>query len=132
MQYRARRATRINGHDYAPGELIRAPGELRNPRNLISARIIEVAGDEVVDGPALELTPEPEPALEANAATEGSEAQEEAEDATPTSEEGASEDATVTAQLDPLGELTDEEFEALSPQAKGARTRKANEAEGGE
>lgn len=31
-------------------------------------------------------------------------------------------------QLDPLGELSNDEFEALTPQEKGARTRAANEA----
>jgi hypothetical protein len=117
MQYRVRRPARVDGQDYAPGELIRNPGALHNPRNLISARILEVVeGDGVVSGPALELVAECEQEDEATATDEvtivGLEA-------------GEGEHSSETETFDPLGKLSNEEFDRLTPQAKGARTRKA-------
>ncbi len=57
MQYRALRHARINGHDYAPGELIQDPGAIRNPRTLISARYIVPADDGAAPEAAEPLEP---------------------------------------------------------------------------
>lgn len=45
QQYRALRHGRINGIDYAPGDLIKDPGAIRRPRVLIDGRFIAPAGD---------------------------------------------------------------------------------------
>jgi hypothetical protein len=118
MQYRVRRPARVDGQDYAPGELIRNPGALHNPRNLISARILEVVeGDGAVSGPALELVAECEQEDEATANTD--------EVTIVGLEAGEGEQSFEPETFDPLGELSNEEFDRLTPQAKGARTRKA-------
>lgn len=51
--------------------------------------------------------------------------------AMPPAPENRSEGGQEPQQLDPLGELSNEEFAALSPAEKGARTRKANEQQNG-
>lgn len=51
--------------------------------------------------------------------------------AMPPAPENRSEGGQEPQQLDPLGELSNDEFAALSPAEKGARTRKANEQQNG-
>lgn len=81
-----------------------APGDaIRNPERLRNVRTLIAARYIEPFEPEPELEPEPVIVVEAN-------------------------DTEPEPLHDPLGELSNDDYDALTPQAKGARTRRANAA----